>query len=189
VAGFEQFGEDPRDGVQAAFPQMPAALGRRSGFQLLSWTQETIVAVPQELPAPKPKRKYTLLPVLVVLFLVSYGLMAMLVVEQDRTIGSQRSLITSLFSDSTELTTLKGKLFQQQHPQPQAEAGTRSQAQPSTQAPMTQSPTTQAPTTQDTPGGTAQSSHSASKLRTPLPKNPPLGIADVVDGRRIVKSI
>ena len=150
---------------------MPATLGRRLGFQLLSWTQDAVVAVPQELPAPKPKRKYSLLPVLVVLFLVSYGLMAMLVVEQDRTIGSQRSLITSLFSDSTELTTLKGKLFQQQHPQPQAGA---------------QSPSTQAPTTQDAPGGSA---HSASKLRKPLPKNPPLGIADVVDGRRIVKSI
>jgi len=155
---------------------MPATLGRRLGFQLLSWTQDAVVAVPQELPAPKPKRKYSLLPVLVVLFLVSYGLMAMLVVEQDRTIGSQRSLITSLFSDSTELTTLKGKLFQQQHPQPQAGA----------QSPSTQAPTTQAPTTQDAPGGSA---HSASKLRKPLPKNPPLGIADVVDGRRIVKSI
>jgi hypothetical protein len=155
---------------------MPATLGRRLGFQLLSWTQDAVVAVPQELPAPKPKRKYSLLPVLVVLFLVSYGLMAMLVVEQDRTIGSQRSLITSLFSDSTELTTLKGKLFQQQHPQPQAGA----------QSPSTQAPMTQAPTTQDAPGGSA---HSASKLRKPLPKNPPLGIADVVDGRRIVKSI
>jgi len=155
---------------------MPATLGRRLGFQLLSWTQDAVVAVPQELPAPKPKRKYSLLPVLVLLFLVSYGLMAMLVVEQDRTIGSQRSLITSLFSDSTELTTLKGKLFQQQHPQPQAGA----------QSPSTQAPMTQAPTTQDAPGGSA---HSASKLRKPLPKNPPLGIADVVDGRRIVKSI
>jgi hypothetical protein len=161
---------------------MPAALGRRSGFQLLSWTQDAVVAVPQEFPTPKPKRKYSLLPVLVVLFLVSYGLMAMLVVEQDRTIGSQRSLITSLFSDSTELTTLKGKLFQQQHPQPQAGTGTNSQAQ----SPSTQAPTSQAPTSQDAPGGNA---HSASKLRKPLPKNPPLGIADVVDGRRIVKSI
>lgn len=161
---------------------MPAALGRRSGFQLLSWTQDTIVAVPQALPATKPKPKQTLLPLLIVLFLVSYGLMAMLVVEQDRTIGSQRALITSLFSDSTELTTLKGKVFHKQHPQ--AESGTRSQAQsPSTQVPMTQTPMTQ-----DTPGGNARNSHSTSKLSKP-PQRPPLGIADIVDGRRIVKSI
>ncbi len=159
---------------------MPAALGRRSGFPLLSWTQDTTITVPQALPAPKPKRKHTLLPVLIVLFLVSYGLMALLAVEQDRTIASQRTLITSLFSDSTELTTLKGKIFQKERSQPQAGAGTRSQAQP---------PSTQAPMNQDTPGGNAQNSHSASKLRKPLPKNPPLGIADVVDGRRIVKSI
>jgi len=169
---------------------MPAALGRRSGFQLLSWTQDTIVAVPQKLPAPKPKQ--TLLPLLIVLFLVSYGLMAMLVVEQDRTIGSQRALITSLFSDSTELTTLKGKVFHKQHPQ--AESGTRSQAQspstqvPMTQAPITQAPMTQTPMTQDTPGGNARNSHSTSKLSKP-PQRPPLGIADIVDGRRIVKSI
>jgi hypothetical protein len=164
---------------------MPAALGRRSGFPLLSWTQDTIIAVPQAVPAPKPKRKHTLLPVLIVLFLVSYGLMALLAVEQDRTIASQRTLITSLFSDSTELTALKGKIFQKERSQPQAGAGTRSQAQP----PSTQAPMTQTPMTQDTPGGNAQNSHSASKLRKPLPKNPPLGIADVVDGRRIVKSI
>jgi hypothetical protein len=159
---------------------MPAALGRRLGFPLLSWTQETIVAVPQALPAPKPKRKHTLLPVLILLFLVSYGLMALLAVEQDRTIASQRALITSLFSDSTELTTLKGKIFQKEHPQARTGAGSRSQAQP---------PSTEAPMTQDAPGGNAQSSHSTGKLRKPLPKNPPLGIADVVDGRRIVKSI
>jgi len=164
---------------------MPAALGRRSGFPLLSWTQDTIAAVPQALPAPKPKRKHTLLPVLILLFLVSYGLMALLAVEQDRTIASQPALITSLFSDSTELTTLKGKIFQKEHPQPRAGAGTRSQAQP----PSSDAPMTQAPMTRDTPGGNAQSSHSTGKLRKPLPKNPPLGIADVVDGRRIVKSI
>lgn len=178
------------DGVQAAFLWVPAALGRRSGFQLLSWTQDTIVAVPQVLPVPKPKRKYTLLPLLIVLFLVSYGLMALLVVEQDRTIGSQRALITSLFSDSTELTSLKGKIFQQQHPQAQAGAGIGSQTQsPSTQVPTTQAPTSQAPTTENAPGSNAQSSRNASKLRKPLPQKPPLGIADVVDGRRIVKSI
>jgi len=133
-------------------------------------------------------RKHSLLPVLIVLFLVSYGLMALLAVQQDRTISSQRSMITSLLSDSTELSSLKGKILTKR--QAQAGAGARSQTQtPSTQAPMTQAPMTQAPMTQDAPGGNAQSSHNAGKPRKPVPPKPPLGIADIVDGRRIVKTI
>jgi hypothetical protein len=171
---------------------MPAALGRRSGSQLLSWTQETVVAIPQALPAPKPKRKHSLLPVLIVLFLVSYGLMCLLAVEQDRTIASQRYLIRSLLGDSSELSNLKGKLIQKQYAdaQAQAKAGSRSQAQtPLTQVPSTQAPMTQAPMTQDKPGGNAQSSHNAGKTRKTVPPKPPLGISDIVDGRRIVETI
>jgi len=160
-------------------------LGGRSGAQLLSWTQDAVVTVPRPLPEPKPKRKHSLLPVLIVLFLISYGLMSLLAVEQDRTIAAQRALITSLLSDSTELSSLKGKLFQKQHAQAQAEAGARSQAQ----TPSTQVPSTQAPTTQDTPGGAAQRNHNAGKLPKAVPQRPPLGIADIVDGRRIVKTI
>jgi hypothetical protein len=155
---------------------------------LLSWTQDIAVTVPQALPEPEPKRKHSLLPVLIVLFLISYGLMALLAVEQDRTIASQRSLITSLLGDSTELSSLKGRLFQKHHTQ--AEAGDHSQAQtPSDRSPLNQAPSTQAPSTQDTPGGTAQNNHNASKLRKGVPQRPPLGIADIVDGRRIMKTI
>jgi hypothetical protein len=171
---------------------MPAALGRRSGSQLLSWTQDTVVAIPQALPAPKPKRKHSLLPILIVLFLVSYGLMCLLAVEQDRTIAAQRYLIRSLLGDSSELSNLKGKLIQKQYAeaQAQAKAGSRSQAQtPLTQVPSTQAPTTQAPMTQDKPGGNAQSSHNAGKARKTVPPKPPLGISDIVDGRRIVETI
>jgi hypothetical protein len=176
---------------------MPAALGRRSGYPLLSWTQDIAVTVPGTLPAPKPKRKHSLLPVLIVLFLISYGLMSLLAVEQDRTIASQRWLIRSLLSDSSELSSLKGKMIQKQYAeaQAQAKAGSRSQAQtplaqtPSTRVPMTQSPLTQAPLNQDTPRGNAQSSHSGGKSRKAIPQKPPLGISDIVDGRRIVKTI
>ena len=185
MAGFEHFGKGWQDGVQAAFLLVPAALGRRSGLQLLSWTQDATVTVPQSLSEPKPVRKHSLLPILIVLFLVSYGLMALLAVEQDRTIASQRSLITSLFSDSTELSSLKGKIVSKQTAKAQAEARARSQAQ----TPSTQNPLNQAPSTQDTPGGNTQSSHNGGKLRKPVPQKPPLGIADIVDGRRIVKTI
>jgi hypothetical protein len=149
---------------------------------LLSWTQETVAAVPHTLAEPKQKHKHSLLPVLIVLFLISYGLMSLLAVEQDHTIASQRSLITSLLNDSAELSGLKGKIFQKQHAQAraQAEAGTGSQAQ---------IPSAQAPATQETPRSNAQSSHTTGKVRKQVPPKPPLGISDIVDGRRIVKTI
>jgi hypothetical protein len=158
---------------------------------LLSWTQDAVVAIPQVPPAP-PKRKHTLLPVLIVLFLISYGLMCTLAVEQDRTIASQRWLIRSLLSDSSELSSIKGKMVQKRYAdaQAQAKAGSRSQAQtPLTQAPLTQVPMTQIPMTQDKAGAAAQSSHNAGKTRKTMPPKPPLGISDIVDGRRIVKTI
>jgi hypothetical protein len=153
---------------------------------LLSWTQDAVVAIPQAPPAP-PKRKHTLLPVLIVLFLISYGLMCTLAVEQDRTIASQRWLIRSLLGDSSELSSIKGKMVQKQYAdaQAQAKAGSRSQAQ----TPLTQAPMTQVPMTQDKAGAAAQSSHNAGKTRKTMPPKPPLGISDIVDGRRIVKTI
>ncbi len=50
-----------------------------------------------------------LLPLLVILFIVSYGILTMLVFEQGQTIESQRSLIRQLLRDSTQLAALKGK--------------------------------------------------------------------------------
>lgn len=126
-----------------------------------------------------------MLPVLIVLFLISYGLMALLAVEQDRTIAAQRSLITSLFSDSVQLSSLKGKFVQKQQAQAQADAKARSQGHGSS----AQAPLNQSPSAQDTPGVAAQSNRNAAKLQKEMPKKPPLGIADIVDGRRIVKTI
>src|SRR5207244_12611293 len=108
-------------GVQAAFPSL-SALRRRSGCLLDLMTVHANVI-------PKPKQ--SMLPILIVLFLISYGLMAMLVVEQGRTIDSQRFLIKELFRDSSELTGLKSSLFKKQRAQSQdkAESNAHSQAQ------------------------------------------------------------
>ncbi len=158
---------------------------------MIDSTQDAVVQLPQ--PAAKPKSKHSLLPTLIVLFVVSYGLMCLLAVEQDRTIAAQRSLITSLLGDSTELSHLKVKIFQDQHPQQNAGTGSQTQEPstqaPAAQAPMTQTPMTQAPMTQDTPTGSSQHSHVAGKVRKSLPAKPPLGIADIVDGRRIANTI
>jgi hypothetical protein len=53
-----------------------------------------------------------MLPILVVLFVVSYCLLTTLVFEQGQTIESQRSLIRAMLQDSTQLAALKGKLAQ-----------------------------------------------------------------------------
>ena len=55
-------------------------------------------------------RPTVVLPLLVILFIVSYGILTMLVFEQGQTIESQRGLIREMLKDSTQLATLKGKL-------------------------------------------------------------------------------
>jgi hypothetical protein len=55
-------------------------------------------------------RPVAILPLLVILFIVSYGILTMLVFEQGQTIESQRGLIHEMLKDSTQLATLKGKL-------------------------------------------------------------------------------
>jgi len=50
-----------------------------------------------------PAKKRSLMPLLTVVFLASYGLMTLLIVEQGDTIQSQRNLIQILLGDSTEL--------------------------------------------------------------------------------------
>ena len=62
-------------------------------------------------PSPKTtKQPVAILPLLVILFIVSYGLLTLLVFEQGQTIESQRSLIREMLKDSTQLAALKDKL-------------------------------------------------------------------------------
>ena len=159
---------------QLHFPLCPLPWGVDSGSQLLSWTQDIAVTVPQALPEPKPKRKYSLLPVLIVLFLISYGLMALLAVEQDRTIASQRSLISQLFGDSAELSSLKGRFIQKQHAQAQAQAEAKAHSQ------------VQNPSTQDK--SRAQVKNDPNAKLPKLPK-PPTDTATMEDERRSVMRI
>jgi hypothetical protein len=112
--------------------------------------------------APAAPKKRGWLPVLTVLFLISYGLMTMLIVEQGQTIESQRALIRELFRDSTELSAVKLKAQQDrtdslsaktqapeiQTPSVQAQSQIPSTQIPSTQIPSTQIPSTQIPSTQ-----------------------------------------
>ena len=95
-------------------------------------------------------------------------------------------MITSLFGDSVELSSLKGRFLQKRAQEQAAEKGRSKGHGPSTQSPQAQA---QAPSTQDMPGSAGQGNRNTAKLRKELPKKPPLGVADLVDGRRIVKTI
>ncbi len=57
-----------------------------------------------------------MLPLLVILFIVSYGILTLLVFKQDQTIESQRSLIREVLKDSTQLAAIKGKLAGENSP-------------------------------------------------------------------------
>src|ERR1700692_2723932 len=57
----------------------------------------------------KTKAPAAMLPLLIILFIVSYGILTMLVFEQGQTIESQRGLIREMLKDSTQLASLKDK--------------------------------------------------------------------------------
>lgn len=129
----------------------------------------------QTFQSPAPKKKGSLFPVLVVLFLFSYGLMTMLIVEQGRTIDSQRALIRELFRDSTELSATKLREQQQEHARAHAQGN---------QTPSTQTPDKQVPSTQ----GNTQQNAKADKPKSQV-QAPSRPAADLSDIRRALITI
>lgn len=139
-----------------ALLRVPAAFAARMERHLTTLFGIVESAELKHFEAPAAPRKLGWLPLLTVLFLISYGLMTMLIVEQGRTIESQRTLIQELFGDSSELSALKKKASVEQAQAAQAQAtlnqapSTQKQSaqNPSTQIPSAQNPSTQAPAKQ-----------------------------------------
>jgi hypothetical protein len=77
--------------------------------------------------APRTTRPAAVLPLLVILFIVSYGILTMLVFEQGQTIESQRSLIREMLKDSTQLATLKDKLAREDSKRPHDKASVQAE--------------------------------------------------------------
>lgn len=156
-------------------------------------------------------RKSGWLPVLVVLFLISYALMTMLIIEQGRTIDSQRALIHELYRDSTELSALRMKAQQEQaqaQSQPAIEQDPSSQiatqtplAQapakaaplprtPSAHTPSTLTPSTQAPAKQTPSTQANQQRHAQSEAAKQKPfQMPSKPASDLVDADRALNLI
>ncbi len=159
------------------------------------------MGAPAAIDAPAASKKRSWLPVLTVLFLISYGLMTMLIVEQGQTIESQRALIRELFRDSTELSAARMKSAQEraeslstktQVPLTQNPSSQNSSTQdpssqyPSTQYPSTQAPTRQSPSSQAGPQNRAQSQSAKQKPDFRMPSKPTL---DLVDDSRVLNTI
>ncbi len=89
---------------------MPAsAKGADRGAILTTLFRTDALPVVPAIDAPSASRKRGWLPLLTILFLISYGLMTMLIVEQGRTIESQRALIRPEHCDIFVLWTSRRK--------------------------------------------------------------------------------
>ena len=164
-----------------------ACMLRQQGCDLttLFGTLESVEIKAVPVAPTTPVRKRGWLPLLTILFLISYGLMTMLIVEQGRTIESQRALIRDLFRDSTELSAVKMKAMEEQ-----AQAQNPSSQTPSTQAQSAQAPSVHAPL-KHAPSSQAETQQHPQiqvKPRTQfqMPSRP---ATDLQDGRRALKTI
>ena len=175
---------------------MPANSGQRPGAILTTLFESHAAAIVSATEIPVAPKKHSRLPVLVVLFLISYGLMTMLIVEQGETILSQRALIRDLFRDSQELSAVKISTLKERPLAPSTKAQNPSTKNPSTQIPSTQIPSTQIPSTQapriQAPSSQAGPQHGAQneaskhKRQFRLPSKP---AADLVDDCRTLITI
>jgi hypothetical protein len=145
--------------------------------------------------APTPAKKRGWLPLLTVLFLISYGLMTMLIVEQGATIESQRALIRELFRDSTELAAMRKAQqektvaeAQQTVPAPSAKTQTpvTQHSATQTQIPSTQAPATTTPSSQAAQQHRTQTKTDKQKPQFQMPSKPP---QDLIDDPRTLNVI
>ncbi len=161
-------------------------LEARPGCHLTTLFENATITNVAPIDAPATPKKRGWLPLLTVLFLISYGLMTMLIVEQGATIESQRALIRELFRDSTELSAIR----KAQQDASFAEAQRNSQnpsakmQSPITQNPSTQTkqfPSTQAPLTQAPSSQAAQQHRVQKQSQKPqfqMPSRPASDLAD-----------
>ena len=135
-----------------------------------------IYAVPSE--APQKKSRTALLPLLIVLFLVSYAILAMLVLEQGRTIESQRSLLREMLKDSNQLAALKSK-------RANAEAK-RSQDKPAAEAEQKGPDSGNSVAAPKGAGKDAKRSGKSSRTLKEIPQKPAADLEDVRRSTRVI---
>ena len=86
----------------------PDDTGRAGGHQV------TVIYSAECVSAQKASKPTAVLPLLVILFVISYVILTMLVFEQGQTIESQRGLIKEMMKDSATLAALKEKIAREE---------------------------------------------------------------------------
>jgi hypothetical protein len=159
-------------GGPLALSRSACACGARLGWRLTTLFGNTAI-----LPISAPKKKRSLLPVLTIVFLLSYGLMTLLIVEQGEAIQSQHNLIQVLQKDSMELWAMRGKVQAATNA-----AKARAQAQAAAKSPSIQG-RVGTPSTQEQNQHSQTQASKAAKSKTALP---PVPGADMGDQRRVL---
>lgn len=125
------------------------------------------------MPTEAPKKKRSLLPLLTALFLLSYALMTMLIIEQGSTIQSQSNLIKTLMPDSRALWDIRAKAIGDKQK-------AKEQAHGHAQNPSDQGQSA-------SPQGHSQ--NQAGKNAKPNVQFPPVPASDLIDQRRALHTI
>jgi hypothetical protein len=142
------------------------------------------IAPPIDAPPARKNRGW--LPLLTVLFLISYGLMTLLIVEQGETIESQRALIRELFRDSAELSATKMKAAQEKAADARSALPSAKAQAPVTQNPLAQAPSSQAPTKAPSSQAVPQRRTQTQQKFFQMPSRP---ASDLTDDRRALITI
>ena len=198
-----------RFGVEAALVSVPAVFRRALGIQMSATVRMEV----------RSNAKRIILPLLLVLFVISYSLLTTLVVRQSRTINSQRTLIHLLFKDNVHLSASRGgkspyggqrtSTAQGQVASSQAPASEPPSAQvpldqvpsaqvpliPFIQVPSVQVPSAELPSAQiqvpshARPQANSKTDPKSRKAEKQLPMRPPVEVTDPSDMRRVRVSI
>jgi hypothetical protein len=156
------------------------------GCDLTSLFGDTAISNADAAKVSLPYKKHAWLPFLTILFILSYGLMTMLIVEQGSTIESQRALIRELFRDSSELSAVKGKAVQEKNA---ADAKRRAEAQaPSAKNQESATESSNQDAANQPPANAAPQQHRAGKKQPQLAM-PTRPAADLADDRRALITI
>lgn len=152
-----------------------ARIAQRTGR--LGGTLTLIYTAPNA--APQTKSRSALLPLLVVLFLFSYGILTLLVVEQGRTIEAQRSLLREMLKDSAQLATLKDKLAR--------EVAVQSHDKPATQTEQKDAASGSSPSVAPKmPSKEAKRPSKSARIKKEAPEKPAADLQDVRRSTRVI---
>lgn len=153
----------------------------------------------------KPRSK--VLPVLMIVFAISWGLVVTLIVLQDRMIDAQRDLIHQLFktqhhtmisnarnSRPADKSAAKAGHSRDQVPAasdsaPSISSQVPSDLQPSAQVPLSENASSQTPSSQAKSQAGSKSGRNSRKAAKPAPAQPPVEVTDPSDLRRVLNSI